>query len=79
MPLKEKNCRPYISLVIDKSYLPEYISSNSSPGEEVRVKEELLDIAREDEVAVIKYLLDVMRKHDIITETEYRDVFYKYG
>ena len=64
--------------MIDKSYLSEYISSNSSKSRELRVNEELKEISKEDELIVVKYLLDIMRVHDIITEEEYRAVLYKY-
>ena len=63
----------YLSFVIDKLYLPEYISR------EPCVKEELSDISIEDETCVIKYLLDIMRTHDLITEEEYWAVLYKYN
>ncbi len=69
----------YLSFVIDKLYLPEYISSNSLLNREPCVKEELSDISIEDETCVIKYLLDIMRTHDLITEEEYWAVLYKYN
>lgn len=65
--------------MIDKSYLSEYISSDSSKNEEFCLKEELSNISQEDETLVIKYLLDIMRMHDIITEEEYQAVLYKYN
>lgn len=64
--------------MIDKSYLSEYISSNSSQSGELRVNEELKDISKEDELIVVQYLLDIMKKHDIITEEEYCAVLFKY-
>lgn len=76
---KKRNYNQYFSFVIDKSYLSEYISNNSSLIEEWCVKEELSNITQKDEVAVIKYLLDIMRMHDIITEEEYQAVLYKYS
>ena len=60
------------------SHPPEYISSNSSPGEDPHVKEELSNISQEDEAVVIRYLLDIMRTHNIITEEEYQAVLCKY-
>lgn len=42
------------------------------------MKEELLNINKEDETVVIKYLLDIMRTHDLITEEEYQVVLYRY-
>ena len=78
MPIKTQNYNQYLSLMIDKSYLFEYISSNSSQNEEFCLKEELSNISPEDESMVIKYLLDIMRTHDIITEEEYQAVLYKY-
>ena len=65
--------------MVDKSYLSEYISSDSSTSEEPCVKDELLNISQEDESVVIRYLLDIMRTHDIITEEEYQAVLYKYS
>lgn len=65
--------------MIDKSYLSEYINSDSSIGEEPHVKEELSNISQEDETIIIKYLLDIMRTHDIITEEEYQTVLYEYS
>ena len=65
--------------MVDKSYLSEYISSNSSPGEELCVKEELSNISQEDESVVIRYLLDIMRTHEIITEEEYQSVLCKHS
>lgn len=65
--------------MIDKSYLPEYISSNPSPSEELCVKEELSNFSQEDESVVIRYLLDMMKTHGIITEDEYQTVLYKYN
>ncbi len=79
IPNKTQNCSQYLSFMIDKSYLSEYISSNSSLNKEPCVKEELSDISLEDEAAVIKYLLDIMKTHDIITEEEYQAVLYKYN
>ena len=76
---KKRNYNQYFSFVIDKSYLSEYISNNSSLIEEWCVKEELSNITQKDEVAVIKYLFDIMRMHDIITEEEYQAVLYKYS
>lgn len=65
--------------MIDKSYLSEYINSNSSQNTELHMQEELLNITKKDETAVIKYLLDIMKAHDIITEEEYQAVLYKYS
>lgn len=79
MPVKTQNYNQYLSFMIDKSYLSEYISSNSSENKEPCVKEELSGITQEDEAAAIKYLLDIMRVHDIITEEEYQAVLYKYN
>lgn len=79
MPIKTQNHNQYFSFMIDKSYLSEYISSNSSLNKEPCVKEELSDISLEDEAVVIKYLLDIMKTHDIITEEEYQAVLYKYN
>ncbi len=79
MPIKTQNYSQYLSFMIDKSYLSEYISSNSSQNGKLRVNEELKDISNEDELIVIKYLLEIMRTHDIITEEEYRAVLYKYN
>ncbi len=79
MPIKTQNYSQYLSFMIDKSYLSEYISSNSSQNGKLRVNEELKDISNEDELIVIKYLLEIMRMHDIITEEEYRAVLYKYN
>lgn len=73
------DCDSTFFIMIDKSYFSEYISSDSSPSEELCVKEELLEITKEDEAMVIKYLLDIMRKYEIITEEEYRTVLYKYS
>ncbi len=78
MPIKTQNYNQYLSFMIDKSYLSEYISSNFSKNEEFCLKEELSNISPEDEVMVIRYLLDIMRTHDIITEEEYQAVLYKY-
>lgn len=78
MPIKTQNYNQYLSFIIDKSYLSEYISSNSSLNGEPCVREELSNITQEDETVVIKYLLDIMRAHDIITEEEYQSVLYKY-
>ena len=78
MPIKTQNHNQYFSFMIDKSYLSEYISSNSSLNREPCVKEELSNIKQEDEFVAIKYLLDIMRGHDIITEEEYQSVLYKY-
>ena len=77
MPIKKRNYN--LSFMIDKSYLSEYISSDSFPNEETCVKEELSKVTQEDEAVVIKYLLDIMRTHDIITEEEYQAVLYKYN
>ena len=77
MQIKKRNYN--LSFMIDKSYLSEYISSDSSPNEETCVKEELSKVTQEDEAVVIKYLLDIMRTHDIITEEEYQAVLYKYN
>lgn len=77
-PIKTRNYSQYLSFMIDKSYLSEYINSNSSKSGELRVNEELKGISKEDELIVVKYLLDIMRAHDIITEEEYRTVLYKY-
>lgn len=79
MPIKTQNHNQYFSFMIDKSYLSEYISSNSSQNGKLRVNKELKDISNEDELIVIKYLLEIMRTHDIITEEEYRAVLYKYN
>lgn len=79
MPIKTQNYSQYLSFMIDKSYLSEYISSNSSQNGKLRVNKELKDISNEDELIVIKYLLEIMRTHDIITEEEYRAVLYKYN
>ncbi len=68
----------YISFIVDKKILNEYISNNSSLSEGSCVNEELTSISKEDESIVIKYLLDVMRAHDIITEEEYHASLYKY-
>ncbi len=78
MPIKTQNYNQYLSFMIDKSYLSEYISSNSSKNEEFCLKEELSNISPGDEVMVIRYLLDIMRTHDIITEEEYQALLYKY-
>ncbi len=78
IPIKTKNYNQYFSFMIDKSYLSEYISSNSSKNEELCLKEELSDISSEDELMVIRYLLDIMRTHGIITNEEYQAVLYKY-
>jgi len=78
-PIETQNYNPYLSFMIDKSYLSEYISSNSSKNEEFCLKEELSNISPEDESMVIRYLLDIMRAHDIITEEEYQVVLYKYS
>ncbi len=78
IPIKTKNYNQYFSFMIDKSYLSEYISSNSSKNEEFCLKEELSNISPEDEAMVIRYLLDIMRTHDIITEEEYQALLYKY-
>ena len=77
MPIKKRNYN--LSFMIDKSYLSEYISSDSFPNEETCVKEELSKVTQEDEAVVIQYLLDIMRAHDIITEEEYRAVLYRYN
>lgn len=79
MPIQTQNYRQYLSFMIDKSYLSEYISSNSSQSRELCVNEEPKDISKEDELIVVKYLLDIMRAHDIITEEEYHAVLYKYS
>lgn len=78
MPIKTQDYNQYLSFMIDKSYLSEYISSNSSKIEKLCMKEELSNISQEDEAVVIRYLLDIMRTHDIITEEEYQAVLYKY-
>ena len=78
-PIKTKSYNQHISFMVDKSYLSEYISSDSSASEEPCVKDELLNISQEDESVVIRYLLDIMRTHDIITEEEYQAVLYKYS
>lgn len=65
--------------MVDKSYLSEYINSDSSKNEEFCLKEELSIISPEDESMVIRYLLEIMRAHDIITEEEYQAVLYQYG
>lgn len=79
MIIKNENQKhnQHIPFMIDKSCLPEYISSNSSPNEESCVKEELTNISPKDEIAIIKYLLEIMRKHGIITEEEYQAVLYR--
>lgn len=77
IPIKKRNYN--LSFMVDKSFLSEYISSDSFPNEETCVKEELSKVTQEDEAAVIKYLLDIMRTHDIITEEEYQAVLYKYN
>lgn len=77
MPIKKRDYN--LSVMIDKSFLSEYISSDSSPNEETCVKEELSKVTQEDEAVVIKYILDIMRTHDIITEEEYQAVLYKYN
>lgn len=69
----------YVSLIIDKRYLPEYNSNNTFPNEELCMEEELSTISKEDEAVAIRYLLEVMRKHNIITEDEYHAVLYKYS
>ena len=74
MLIKMQNYNQYPSFMIDKSYLSEYISSNSSLNREPCVKEELSKVTQEDEAVVIKYLLDIMRAHNIITEEEYQAV-----
>lgn len=79
MPIKTQDYNQYLSFMIDKSYLSEYISSNSSKIEKLCMKEELSNISQEDEAVVIRYLLDIMRTHDIITEEEYQAVLYKYN
>lgn len=79
MPIRTQNYSQYLSFMIDKSYLSEYISSNSSQSGELCVNEELEDISKEDEMVVVKYLLDIMKAHDIITEEEYHAVLYKYS
>lgn len=43
------------------------------------MQEELLNITKKDETAVIKYLLDIMKARNIITEEEYQAVLYKYS
>lgn len=65
--------------MIDKSYLSEYISSNSSKNEEFCLKDELTDILPEDESMVIRYLVEIMKTHNIITEEEYQAILYKYS
>ena len=77
MPIKKRNYN--LSFMIDKSYLSEYISSDSFPNEETCVKEELSKVTQDDETVVIKYLLDIMKVHGIITEEEYQAVLYKYN
>ena len=77
MPIKKRDYN--LSVMIDKSFLSEYISSDSFPNEETCVKEELSKVTQEDEAVVIQYLLDIMRAHDIITEEEYQAVLYKYN
>ena len=79
MPIQTQNYRQYLSFMIDKSFLSEYISSNSSQSRELCVNEELKDVSKEDELIVVKYLLDIMKAHDIITEEEYHAVLYKYS
>lgn len=79
MPMKTPNFNRYLSLMIDKSYLSEYISNNSSKNEEFCLKEGMTNISPEDESIVIKYLLEIMRAHDIVTEEEYQIVLYKYS
>jgi len=79
MPIKTQNYNQYLSFMIDKSYLSEYISSDSSKNEEFCLKDELTNISPEDESMVIKYLLEIMRTHGIITEEEYQAVLYKYS
>lgn len=79
IPNKTRNYKHYLSFMIDKSYLSEYINSNSSQNTELHMQEELLNITKKDETAVIKYLLDIMKAHDIITEEEYQAVLYKYS
>lgn len=79
MPIKIKNYNQYLSFLIDKSYLSEYISSDSSKNEEFCLRDELTNISPEDESMVIKYLLEIMRIHGIITEEEYQAVLYKYS
>lgn len=73
------NSTNYVSFIVDKINLNEYISNNSAPSEELCVKEELTNISEIDEQTVIKYLLEVMLRHDIITEEEYHTVLYKYS
>lgn len=77
MPIQTQNYNQYLSFMVDKSYISEYISKNSSQNEELCMQEELSTISRKDETIVIKYLLDIMKAHDIITEEEYRVVLYK--
>lgn len=79
MPIKVQDYNHCFSFMIDKLYLPEYISNNPSSSGELNVKEELSTVSREDEGAVILYLLNIMRAHDIITEEEYQAVLYKYN
>lgn len=79
IPIKTQDYNQYLSFMIDKSYLSEYISSNSSKIEKLCMKEELSSISQEDEAVVIRYLLDIMRTHDIITEEDYQAVLYKYN
>lgn len=79
MPIQTQNYNQYLSFMVDKSYISEYISKNSSQNEELCMQEELSTISRKDETIVIKYLLDIMKAHDIITEEEYRVVLYKYS
>ncbi len=77
MLIKMQNYNQYPSFMIDKSYLSEYISSNSYKDEGFCLKDELTDISPKDESMVIKYLLDIMRAHNIITEEEYQAVLYE--
>lgn len=77
MPIKIQDCNLFT--LVDKSYLYEYISSDSSSNGETCVKEELQNITQADEAVVIKYLLDIMKTHGIITEEEYQAVLYKYN
>ena len=78
-PVKTQSYNQYLSFMIDKSYLSEYISSDSSKNEAFCLKDELSNISPEDESIVIRYLLEIMRTHGIITEEEYQTVLYKYS
>ena len=73
------NDNQYLSFMIDKSYLSEYIYNETSLNEGLRVEDKLETISKEDEIIVIKYLLDILKGRDIITEEEFNAVLYKYG